>query len=708
MRIDLSTGWSVLQDVHDVGERLGVPDGTSVHTTVGSQLSEWEPIPRLEHLQVLFEAEPYWGRRLRYFNTAPWWYRRELDLGDLAGSFTARLRLSNADYFAKVWVNGVLVAEQEGYACPVEVDVTDALRPGERNLVVVKVWSPWDTVIRGDDATMRTFNVERDMIKGTYEHDDTLIARDVNPVGIYGEAVLDIEHGPAFDGGAQVDYRVTSVDDAVLELTVAGTVTGATGAVDIEVRDCDTGEIVAAARTAVADRRFRAELVLAGVRWWDTWDHGDQSRYELTLRCDGGAIQRQRIGFRRVELDRTETSTAYRLNGRPFYVRGASYFPDVYISTMTRERYLRDLLAIRAAGFNLVRVHVHVQREIFYDLCDELGIAVMQDSDYNWVHPDTEEWATRLVRIAVDVVTMLRHHPSIITWIALNEPDVMAQPQGTGSRAMQISPGPQLYRALTTADPTRPVIKGSFCEDDPDSGDSHNYAGSLASPESAYTDIDGTVEKLNTEFGVDAPGTWRTIASYPLLAARLGAGADTLAALQHYQSSLLKYYIEHYRLQRGRPNSGYVQFMFIDLSPQSFYGLVDWWGVPKPSYSVVAQCNQPLAVLLRRDAHRVHGISIINDTHRHLGSVQVRWSVTTPDGYRSGTASVDLPGDSIVPVAELDIDPRAGVDVVLAAFGTDGSLLARNEYRDVFTHATRPDGHPARMSHELGMRLYDF
>lgn len=47
---------------------------------------------------------------------------------------------------------------------------------------------------------------------------------------------------------------------------------------------------------------------------------------------------------------------------------------------MTKERYLRDLLNVKAAGFNLVRVHVHTEQEVFYDLCDELGIAVFQDS----------------------------------------------------------------------------------------------------------------------------------------------------------------------------------------------------------------------------------------------------------------------------------------------------------------------------------------
>lgn len=89
---------------------------------------------------------------------------------------------------------------------------------------------------------------------------------------------------------------------------------------------------------------------------------------------------------------------------------------------MTEERYYRDLLNIRAAGFNLVRVHVHVEQDMFYDLCDKMGIAVIQDSEYNWTHPSTDEWAEKFIGIYKENVRMLMRHPSIICWIGMNEP----------------------------------------------------------------------------------------------------------------------------------------------------------------------------------------------------------------------------------------------------------------------------------------------
>ena len=127
--IDLSQGWRVLQDVHDDGERLGVfrPDWNPF--AVGPTMSDWEPIPRLAHLQLLFAPQPYFGRELRYFNEAPWWYR--LEFATPAQARQATLRFEGVDYFAKVFLNGQLLGEHEGYADPFEFEVGPLLSRNE-------------------------------------------------------------------------------------------------------------------------------------------------------------------------------------------------------------------------------------------------------------------------------------------------------------------------------------------------------------------------------------------------------------------------------------------------------------------------------------------------------------------------------------------------------------------------------------------------
>lgn len=709
MKQDLSTGWSILQDVHDSGERLGLPTDTVDLTDVGHQLSEWEPLPHLQHLQLVLSDHPYWGRELRHFNHAPWWYRKEFELSSKGDRVT--LRFSNVDYFARVWLNGELLGEHEGYSAAFEFDVTDVVRTDRANVIHVKVWSPWDDDVAGGAYEIRTHRVVRTLVKGTYEHDDGLIARDVNPVGIYGIVELDVSEGLAV-GAPAVSYTF-SPDDASVQLQVSAAVQGA-GPATLAVRVADARSGVQVGEKAVdvevpdEGTTVRVDLSVEGIIPWSTWDRGEPALYDVTI--GAGAVSRTvRTGFRQIDMRRDPETTQLVLNGEPMYVRGTSYFPDVYVSAMSRERYRRDLLAIKEAGFNLVRVHVHVEKDEFYDLCDELGLAVMQDSEFNWTHPTDEEWAERLVGIFVETVRSLDRHPAIVTWICLNEPGVLDGDR-SGGPAMSISPGPALFAAVTAADPRRPVIKGSFCNDDPDSGDSHNYLGSLEGEEHNYTVIDGSTEKLNTEYGFDAPGIAENLRTEPVIHARLEPILDRLPEIQDYQYRLIKYYTEHYRAQKAKPNWGYIQFMFIDLSPQSFYGVYDWWGTPKPSLRALHESNQPVAVLLERTALRSTGVLLANDTRADLGEVEVSYSVRR-DGEILTQAAVraQLPSDSLVRVGDLALsaEPGVRVDVRLAVRSArDGSLIAANRYDDLFGHPAHVEGHPGRMSHELGMRVF--
>src|SRR5690242_171212 len=103
MNIELLSGWSVVQDVHDLGEKLGIYRRDWKSDAVGPCISPWEPIDRLAHLQLLLAKQPYFGRELRHFNSAPWWYR--IEFATPKDSAHATLRFEGVDYFCKVYLN---------------------------------------------------------------------------------------------------------------------------------------------------------------------------------------------------------------------------------------------------------------------------------------------------------------------------------------------------------------------------------------------------------------------------------------------------------------------------------------------------------------------------------------------------------------------------------------------------------------------------
>ena len=714
--VDLRDGWQVLQDVHDRGEELGIYRSDWDPYRIDAAVSPWQAIPRLAHLQLLLARQPYFGRELRYFNEHPWWYRLEFEAPE---DFRegATLRFEGVDYFADVWLNQTFLGSHEGYFEPFEFEVGSLLRADHPNLLIAKVSSPWDTEVPAGLEDRRTFAVVRNLIKGTYEHADTFIQRDVNPVGIWRPVDL-ITHGPLRPAGRPV-IRTTVSGDSPAEVSVAWPVCWdeARSEAEFVVRVfSEGGREITSRRERVAldpgDSVLSTSMTIDHPRLWSTWDRGDPYLYraEFLARIAGAEpiFASETFGIRTMELRRTDRETTFLLNGRPIFLRGTSYFPDVYLSALDRARYERDVTNMLRTGVNAVRVHVHVENDAFYELCDQRGLLVIQDFDLNWRFPTDEVFCNRAVSALEAMVRKLRNHPSIACWICQNEP------MGRADGPMHtLSPGPQLEAAAMRLDPTRPVIRSSDV-DDASSGDSHNWSGALDRAVRDYRAIRGTTEKLNTEFGFDAPPAAGRIEMVPELAGRLAAVIPRIAQIHDYQYHLTKYFIEHYRRQKYSPCAGYFQFMWIDLSPQSFYGIYDWWGLPKMEgigggLRALEESNQPVAVLLDCE-ERPAALWVVNDMLDDLGLCTLTWSVQglSGDVTTRGSSTVEVGPDSLVRAGEivlLDL-PEECHRVLLTLHDADGQVLARNGYYDPLVHPPHPEGHPQRMDHELGMRLY--
>lgn len=709
MRIDLRSGWEVLQDVHDNGENCRLQESRGQNTDIGMAISQWESLPELKHLQLLFDEHPYYGRQLRYFNYAPWWYRRSIFIPD-TDCKRYIIHFSNVDNYCRVWFNGHLAAEHEGYMLAFDVDVTDFVIRGEENLLIVKVWSPWDDTIEKDRYDARTFSVERRMVKGTYEHCDTFIQRDVNPIGIYGEVYLEMPEEvllrePEIVYELDAEKKIASITaKANIDLLQEGDYKAV-----LTVTDLKDGTEVLHTEINVSGEKLCLNGDTQPVRLWYVWDQGEQYLYnaQLTIIREGRVCDRYgyNLGFRTVCLVRDKEKTQAVLNGRPFYIRGTSYFPDVYVSNVTEEIYRRDLMRIRAAGFNFIRVHVHVEQHLFYEICTELGLGIMQDSEFNWRHPTDESYENRFVDIYRKTIRMLKHHTSIFFWVCLNEPGIMLQ-EGMHCDLMDVSPGPALYAAALETDPSRSVVKGSCWEDDPLSGDSHNYIGSLVGHDTHYSDIYGTTEKFNTEYGFDAPPDAETLAKDPRLYKRLEQIVPYIDKIQTYQYKLLKYFTEHYRIQKHAPNNGYVQFLFSDLCLQSFYGIYDYYGNPKKGLLAMEESNMPVGVFLKHK-DKPDEIHLVNDYPYGLGECTVSWRIEDAEGkvLNEGKTISVVPADCNLTLYVFD-EPLPDADACYLRVCQSDKVICSNEYHELLRMPPHVKGHPHRMDHELGCRLY--
>jgi hypothetical protein len=91
----------------------------------------------------------YQSKQLTLVNEKEWWYRKRFVVAEGDAGKLMRLAFDGVDYFATVWLNGEKLGEHEGCYVPFSYDVSQKLKYGAENLLVVKVTCPWVPKGRG-------------------------------------------------------------------------------------------------------------------------------------------------------------------------------------------------------------------------------------------------------------------------------------------------------------------------------------------------------------------------------------------------------------------------------------------------------------------------------------------------------------------------------------------------------------------------------
>ncbi|XP_038135409.1 beta-mannosidase [Cyprinodon tularosa] len=168
--------------------------------------------------------------------------------------------------------------------------------------------------------------------------------------------------------------------------------------------------------------------------WWPR-GHGDQPSYLLKVR---GFLEtflilskESKVFFRTVELLQEPVAGSpglsfyFRINGRPVFLKGSNWIPAHSFQDQVIPLSLRNLLQSAAdANMNALRVWGGgvYEQDLFYDICDQLGIMVWQDFMFACAMYPTEEDFIQTVREEVaQQVRRLKSHPSIIIWSGNNE-----------------------------------------------------------------------------------------------------------------------------------------------------------------------------------------------------------------------------------------------------------------------------------------------
>ncbi|MBQ8556467.1 MAG: DUF4982 domain-containing protein [Clostridia bacterium] len=237
--------------------------------------------------------------------------------------------------------------------------------------------------------------------------------------GIYRDVtlhVLPLRH-IALDG----TYVTTVLQDGVWTLSVETELTGEGECAPIHHRLLDQGKVICEMNAQPVGNRAAASVNVPAPVLWNV-----DAPYCYTLETTlGEQVIRENVGFRSYEFT---TDRGLWVNGRHVKLHGVCLHHDLGAlgSAFHVKAMRRQLLAMREMGVNSLRTSHNPPARQVMDLCDELGILVVDEAFDMWQHPKTTYDYARFfdADVAQDVASWVRrdrNHPSLLMWSIGNE-----------------------------------------------------------------------------------------------------------------------------------------------------------------------------------------------------------------------------------------------------------------------------------------------
>ena len=622
----------------------------------------------------------YLGKQLdgeRWIDETDWLYYRCFDAPNVPRGRTT-LQLDGVDTLAEVWLNGTLVGRCNNMFLPWSFDVTEQLRAGERNQLLVRVLSTVRELEGVDRAGLYPAeDTDRLLLRKSQMNFGWDFCGHCQTAGLWKSVRLHTQTDVEL---ADVFLRTASMDEerAVLAFQACLRPLGEESADGLEIRLClrDQGETAVEARWT-ADEARDATLPLPAPKLWWPRPYGEAHLYSVTAelwRKDQLLDQRAfRFGVRTIELLQPRLPEGGRgftlcVNGRKLFIRGSNWVPtNAVCAECDPERTRYYLRRAVESNFTMLRVWGGgiYESELFFDLCDEYGILVMQDFMLACgVLPQDEAFLRNVSREVAWVVRHYRNRASLAVWSGDNELDQAywwydLQAMYRTNRVNRVA----VREAVQREDPFRPFLVSSPCSpfedepggDDPNSplqGDMHEYLTRFtADSPYDYKKLLGFVPRFMSEYGFSSLPSRDSYSKFNFYNKPLDMQAnpwlgelpafqrmaeenrvdDMIYYTQYTHAWGLKYSIEYMRSHKG-VCSGILYWKFNDpIAPNrenmlfpSLMSVIDFYGLPKLPYDYARRAYEDV-ILAFREEEGALAIYACNETLRaYAGQLRVR------------------------------------------------------------------------------------
>jgi len=370
------------------------------------------------------------GRRCYWVTSREWWYRLEFS-GKVVGKFPhTDLCMDGVDGFADLYLNGEKLGRMENAFQPYRFDITRKLKMDAPNVILVCFQSIDETMGGQREDELGGWDDRRTLMRKpqfSFGWDWSLPLPSIGITSVrlesyMGPRLLDISVKTFVSGRVDFKFQVnTAARDSGYAIIVRIQGHG----INLEKRLERPGRVFSYISINIDNPHL----------WWPN-GMGEQAlyNYEVVLVVNGEIADRRigKIGIREIcILEEPFTKEAgpgisfwLQINGQRVFCKGGNWIPmELWPAMAVDEQYHFYIKKAAEANFNMLRVWGGgiYERDIFYDLCDEMGIMVWQDFMFASAGYPVDLLRQEIIAEAEYQIKRLRNHACVVLWCGCNE-----------------------------------------------------------------------------------------------------------------------------------------------------------------------------------------------------------------------------------------------------------------------------------------------
>ena len=338
-------------------------------------------------------------------------YRHEFNIPESWNGRHVFIHFEGGTTAMYVWVNGKLAGYTENAKCPAEFDITSLIRPG-KNTLACRVYKYGDGSYMEDQDKWRLGGINRNVF--LYSTAQTRI------YDFFSHADLDKSYR---NGLFSTEITVKNYNN-----------TDKTQTVTVDILDKNGKKVLSRSNKITVPAQKTAETAVSGtvsapLKW--TAETPNLYTMLITLKDEKGDIVEvtsHKIGFRKVEIKDAQIF----VNGKKVWFKGVNLheFNTNTGEVVTVKEMMRNIQLMKELNINAVRTSHYPQQTLWYKLCDQYGIYLVDESNLEshgvrdlgpGLISNLPDWrAAHLDRI-VSVVERDKNHASVVMWSLGNE-----------------------------------------------------------------------------------------------------------------------------------------------------------------------------------------------------------------------------------------------------------------------------------------------